>query len=65
MVRGMNEPNRAVVSPMATMQQAGLDEEVRQAEAGFASGNFVDLTIEELDRCLSAGQWPCPHDSSE
>jgi hypothetical protein len=57
-VPGMSQPNRAADSPMATMQQAGLDEELRQAEADFASGDFFDLTIEELDRCIAAGEWP-------
>jgi hypothetical protein len=61
----MSQPNRAADSPMATMQQAGLDEELRQAEADFAGGDFFDLTIEELDRCTTAGEWPWPDESSE
>jgi len=38
--------------------QATLAEELRQAEEDFANGDFIDITIEELDRCILAGEWP-------
>lgn len=39
--------------------QAQLEEELRQAE-DFARGDFIEVTIEELDRCIAAGKWPWP-----
>jgi len=45
--------------------QAELDEELRQAESDFAHGDFVELTVEELDRRGAAGEWPWQHASSE
>jgi hypothetical protein len=61
----MNLPNRPAGSSITPMLQVELDEDLRQAEADFASGRFVDLTIEELDRCMAAGEWPWPDESSE
>jgi hypothetical protein len=49
----MSEPNCVANIPVPTTRQADLDEELRQAEADFASGIFVDLTIEELDGCMA------------
>jgi hypothetical protein len=44
--------------------QAELAKELRQAEDDFARGNFIEVTIEELDRCMAAGEWPWPDESS-
>ena len=38
--------------------QAVLAEELRHAEKDLANGDFIDVTIEELDRCIVAGKWP-------
>jgi hypothetical protein len=46
------------------MLQAELEEELRQAEEDFARGDFVELTVEELDRCIAAGEWPWQRASS-
>jgi hypothetical protein len=45
-------------------EQLELEEELRRAEADFARGDFVDVTIEELDASIAAGEWPWPHASS-
>jgi hypothetical protein len=45
--------------------QAELEDEVRQADEDFASGDFIDVTIEELDRCTAAGEWPWRRASCE
>jgi len=42
-----------------------LEEELRQAEEDFACGDFVELTIDQLDRCTAAGAWPWPDASCE
>jgi hypothetical protein len=44
--------------------QAALAEELRQAEEDFANGDFVEVTIEELDCCVVAGEWPWQHEAS-
>jgi hypothetical protein len=60
----MATPNAAATSPEMTMQ-AELEEELRQAEEDFARGDFIELTVEELDRCIAEGRWPWPGVSSE
>ncbi len=61
----MTTRNAATTGSDATTQQADLEEELRQAEADFARGDFAELTLEELDRCVAAGEWPWPDVSSE
>jgi hypothetical protein len=46
------------------MLQAELEEEQRQAEEDIPRGYFVELTVEELDRCIAAGKWPWQRASS-
>jgi hypothetical protein len=53
----MTTPN-AVKSRPASTQQAHRQDELRQAEADFERGPFVDLTMEEIDRCLAVAGWP-------
>ncbi|MGH7435775.1 MAG: hypothetical protein ACRENE_08875 [Polyangiaceae bacterium] len=45
--------------------QAELEHELRQAEEDFVNGDFIDVTIEELDRCIASGEWPWQHEPSE
>ncbi len=47
-----------------TASQAELEEELRQAEEDFARGDFIELTVEELDACIAAGAWPWQRESS-
>jgi hypothetical protein len=44
--------------------QAALAEELQQAEEDFANGDFIDVTIEELDRRIMADEWPWQHEPS-
>jgi hypothetical protein len=60
----MATPNAAEKTAQATTQ-AELEEELRQAEADFARGDYVELTVEQLDRCIAAGEWPWASASSE
>jgi hypothetical protein len=60
----MTTPNAAKDST-ATIPQAELAAELRQAESDFARGDFVEVTVEQLDRCIAAGEWPWPHESFE
>jgi hypothetical protein len=43
---------------------ATLAGELQQAEEDFANGDFIDVTIEELDRCIVAGEWPWQREPS-
>jgi hypothetical protein len=65
MFTSMTTPNTVTKGSKATALQAEIQEELRQAEADFARGDFVELTIEELDRCIAAGEWPWQDESSE
>jgi len=44
--------------------RAELEEELRQAEEDLERGAFIDITIEELDRCVAAEEWPWSDASS-
>ncbi len=59
----MPTPNAA--KSLTAPAQAELQEELREAEEDFARGDFIELTIDELDRCVAAGEWPWPDESSE
>lgn len=60
----MAKPTTAVKSPDAATQ-AELEEELRQAEQDFTRGDFIEVTIEELDRSIAAGKWPWQDESSD
>jgi hypothetical protein len=60
----MATPNAAANSTEA-MIQAELESELRRAEEDFARGDFVELTVDDLDRSIAAGVWPWPSESSE
>ncbi len=60
----MSTPNTAANGFEARTGQEELTEELRQAEADFARGDFVDITLDEIDRCIAAGDWPWPDESS-
>lgn len=64
MVTVMTTPSATAKDSRVATQQTELEGELRQAEADFARGDFVELTIDELDRCIAAGEWPWPDDSS-
>lgn len=52
----MPTPNAPKSLEMTT--QAELEEELRSAEQDFARGDFVEFSVQELDRCIEAGEWP-------
>jgi hypothetical protein len=58
----MTTPNAATTGP--TAQQTELEEELRRAKADFAHGDFLELTLEEIDRCIEAADWAWPDGSS-
>jgi hypothetical protein len=54
----------AATKSFEAADQAALATELRQAAEDFANGDFIDVTIEDLDRCTVAGEWPWPHERS-
>jgi hypothetical protein len=60
---GMATPNAA--KSLEITAQAELEDELRRAEQDFARGDFIEFTVEELDRCIEVGEWPWPSESSE
>jgi hypothetical protein len=61
----MSTPTAAVNTSQTATQAELLEEELRQAEQDFARGDFIELTIEQLDRCIAAGEWPWPGEPSD
>ncbi len=53
----MSTLKASIPSPQAA-SQAELEDELRQANEDFATGAFVELTVEDLDRCIVDGEWP-------
>ena len=47
-------PTPMAVSKSSQAMQSDFEDELRRAREDFASGDFIDLTIEEIDRCLDA-----------
>lgn len=60
----MPTPTTAARSSDAAAQ-AELEHELRLAEEDFVNGDFVEIAIEELDRCVAAGEWPWQLEPSE
>jgi hypothetical protein len=67
----MATPNESLVLTRAHAAKAleatdnSLEEELRRAEQDFASGDFIEITVDALDRHMAAGEWPWPSESSE
>ena len=41
------------------VQYASRDLETEfQSEKDFENGDYVELTVEQLDRCMETGEWP-------
>lgn len=58
----MTTPPAAQIPELTT--RAELEAELRSAEQDFAQGNFIELTVQELDRCVGANEWPWPSAAS-
>jgi hypothetical protein len=59
----MTAPNAAAANAVHA-NEPSLEEELRAAERDFAGGDFIEVTVEELERCTLAGKWPWQHESS-
>lgn len=52
------------VSPPAVVDEADLLAEILAAEADFERGDYIELTVEQLEHCAATGESPWPHDES-
>ena len=43
--------------------ESDLLAEIRSAEADFERGDYIDLTPEQLARCIETGEFPWPDES--
>lgn len=59
----MATPN-AAAKGLERADQTDLEDELRRAEEDFARGDFIDVDVDELDRCVAAGEWPWPNEST-
>ena len=59
----MSIPNAAAKGLQLT--SASLEDELRRAEQELKRGEFIELTVEDLDRSIAAGEWPWATESSE
>jgi hypothetical protein len=50
------------VSPPAVVDQPDLLAEILAAEADFERGDYIELTVEQLEHCAATGESPWPDD---
>jgi hypothetical protein len=43
--------------------ESDLLSEILSAEADFESGDYIDLTPDQLSRCIETGEFPWPDES--
>jgi hypothetical protein len=68
-----NEPGRGfeVVPSMTSASTRGrsgraspdLEQELRRADDDFERGDYIELTPEQLERCVATGESPWPDES--
>ena len=74
MVRPMAKPSEAHVQPSGDPQPApfrrrvfqappDLEQELLQAMQDFEHGDYIELTVEQLEGCAATGESPWPDES--
>ena len=56
-------PKTSRVSEAERIAQSELEAELRQAELDFERGDYIELTPEQLERCIATGESPWPDES--
>jgi hypothetical protein len=46
-----------------TWADPDLERELRQAEEDFQRGDYIELTVEQLEHCAATGESPWPDES--
>jgi hypothetical protein len=54
----------AATTPTRTEHHLDIENELQQANSDFDQGDFIELSIDEFDRCVDAGVWPWQRESS-
>jgi len=52
------------VSPPSVVDESDLLAEILAAEADFERGDYIELTVEQLEHCAATGESPWPDDES-
>lgn len=55
-------PARVLTTPRVKVPP-DLVEELRQADEDFKRGDYIELTVEQLDRCIATVESPWPDES--
>jgi hypothetical protein len=62
-----SDPERASAAHDASLSlptsESDLLSEIQSAEADFERGDYIDLTPEQLVRCIETGEFPWPEES--
>ena len=53
----------AVVPRRVVAADADLERELLQAEQDFDTGDYIELTVEQLEHCAATGESPWPDES--
>ncbi len=53
----------AVVARRVVAADVDLERELLQAEQDFDSGDYIELTVEQLEHCAATGESPWPDES--
>jgi hypothetical protein len=58
-------PSTAAVQAPRRVTWAGpdLERELAQAMEDFQRGDYIELTVEQLENCAATGEWPWPDES--
>ena len=73
MVRRMSRPRESHVDPSVSpapplarrvfQAPPDLEQELLQAMQDFERGDYIELTVEQLERCAATGESPWPDES--
>lgn len=57
-------PAHSVIGARAGVDESDLLEEILASEADFERGDYIELTLEQLEQCAATGDSPWPDDES-
>jgi len=62
--RRRSAPASNVIPASPVVDQSDLIQEILSAEADFERGDYIELTVEQLEHCAATGESPWPDDES-
>lgn len=60
----MSAPAESALEPREVRVSPELEAELLEAMAEIDRGEYVELTLEQLDHAAATGEWPWPDDES-